>query len=326
MSEVAARAGVSVSTASRALAGIGVKKGNMRKVEAAAQELGYIRNEAARALRNVKSMTVGVVFKELTGLFGLELISAISSRIESEGYCALIAIAQGDPNRYDELVYNFLERRVDALICVHATGTGEHLEGYRRAGIPVIGVLSREEAYAEVPLITTNLDPATEHCFTRIAQHGHKKVRVLIRQEVETGVLKKITECTELAGVEVISELIPEGRFNAAAYIRRAQLEGEPSVVIASHSDAAQVLATAQAIDVAVPQALSVVGVREARAAVTSAHEELSLIRITPNKLGEKVGEVLLAQLHDQFVAQNTTLVDSAEFDEGRTLGPCPTV
>ena len=50
--EVAARAGVSIATVSRALNGLAVSKANRTRVEAAARELGYVPNEAARTLRS----------------------------------------------------------------------------------------------------------------------------------------------------------------------------------------------------------------------------------------------------------------------------------
>ncbi|HYM34797.1 MAG TPA: LacI family DNA-binding transcriptional regulator, partial [Steroidobacteraceae bacterium] len=134
LEDVAKRARVSVSTASRALAGFKVNKKNAQKVQRAAADLGYVMNEAARSLRNVRTQTVGLVFHELTGAFGIELLSSISSRLDAHGYCVFVATAQGENERYDKLVHRFLERRVDALLCVHGAGTGAALNRFVSAG------------------------------------------------------------------------------------------------------------------------------------------------------------------------------------------------
>src|SRR5262249_55438242 len=142
----------SVSTASRALAGFKVHKNNLGKVQKAAKDLGYVMNEAARALRNVKTQTVGLVFHELTGAFGIELLSSISSRFDAQGYCVFVATAQGENDRYDRLVHRFLERRVDALLCVHGAGTGLALDRFLSAGIPVAALITKHDGYERLPL------------------------------------------------------------------------------------------------------------------------------------------------------------------------------
>ena len=78
LEDVARKAGVSIATASRALTGKSVGKANREKVEAAARALGYVANQAARSLRNVRTMTVGVVFDQLNSPLATELLDALA--------------------------------------------------------------------------------------------------------------------------------------------------------------------------------------------------------------------------------------------------------
>src|SRR5580704_9778041 len=125
--EVARRAAVSTATVSRALNGLAVSPDSRERVMAAVAELGYVANQAARALRVERTMTIGVVFIELANALGIDLLDALSEAVEAKGYSLLMSTARGDVGRFDVLMRRFLERRVDALFCVAPKGAGESL-------------------------------------------------------------------------------------------------------------------------------------------------------------------------------------------------------
>lgn len=78
LSDVAAAAGVSVSTASNALAGTRpVGAATVERVLAAASALGYRRNEAARSLRTGRRMAIGVVVPDVTNPFFASLVRTV---------------------------------------------------------------------------------------------------------------------------------------------------------------------------------------------------------------------------------------------------------
>ena len=79
--EVAARAGVSIATVSRALNGLPVSAVNGARVREAVEALGYVANEAARALRSDRTQTMGLIFFDLRNTLGIELVDAIGESI-----------------------------------------------------------------------------------------------------------------------------------------------------------------------------------------------------------------------------------------------------
>lgn len=84
--DVARRAKVSQSTVSRALAGHTSVDGALReRVLAAAGELGYRPNEAARAMRTSRSGNVGVVTARLANPLYPELLQVLSRELSSAG-------------------------------------------------------------------------------------------------------------------------------------------------------------------------------------------------------------------------------------------------
>ena len=84
--DVAAHAHVSIATVSRALNGLPVSQDSHERVLKAAAELGYVANEAARALRRDRSHTMGLIFFQLRSTLGIELLDSLSESIEDAGY------------------------------------------------------------------------------------------------------------------------------------------------------------------------------------------------------------------------------------------------
>jgi LacI family transcriptional regulator len=102
--DVAAAAGVSIATASKALNDVPVAASNKTKVLKAAARLGYVVNESARALRSNRSYTIGLIFSELSTTRGLGLLDSMSGALESAGYSLICATARADTNAYDVLM------------------------------------------------------------------------------------------------------------------------------------------------------------------------------------------------------------------------------
>jgi len=86
MRDVALRAGVSVSTVSNALNRPDrVSTTSLRRVQAAIEALGFVRNEAARQLRRGESRTVGFVMLDGKNPFFMEVARAAEDRLAEAG-------------------------------------------------------------------------------------------------------------------------------------------------------------------------------------------------------------------------------------------------
>lgn len=88
--DVANEAGVSVSTASRALTGARRVRGDLeRRVQEAVESLGYRPNEAARGLRMARTMTLGVLFHRLSSPVSLDMIDGMGAAAHEARYSSL---------------------------------------------------------------------------------------------------------------------------------------------------------------------------------------------------------------------------------------------
>ena len=94
LKDVAARAGVSVSTASRVLDERLPASGSptARRVRAAAAELGYRKDATASALRRGDTGTVGVLVPRLSDTVMALLFEEVYARAASRGLFAMVSV------------------------------------------------------------------------------------------------------------------------------------------------------------------------------------------------------------------------------------------
>ncbi|RKN10631.1 LacI family DNA-binding transcriptional regulator [Streptomyces radicis] len=120
LADVARRAGLSTTAASMILNGrpdTRLSEDAHRRVHAAAAELGYRPNVAARGLRTAKTLTIGFVSDLVaTTRFASGLIKGALEAAENAGHVVLVAETGGDPKREGEAIAALLDRQVDGVI------------------------------------------------------------------------------------------------------------------------------------------------------------------------------------------------------------------
>ncbi|ABC62730.1 LacI family DNA-binding transcriptional regulator [Erythrobacter litoralis] len=131
--DVAAKAGVSQSTVSRALSGSPtITEATRTRVIEAARELGYVVDERAARLRSGKSKTIAVVVIGRAGQgaasvnpFYYSLLGSVCTAAAQRGYQALVSI-QSEPEHF---FGQFIERgQADAVVVL---GTATNREAWR---------------------------------------------------------------------------------------------------------------------------------------------------------------------------------------------------
>ncbi|MGL5825929.1 MAG: LacI family DNA-binding transcriptional regulator [Nocardioides sp.] len=126
LSDVAARAAVSVTTASYILNG---RSEQMRisaeasiRVQAAAAELAYRPNHSARSLRTLSTATIGLISDHVaSGSFASQMISGASGAARASGHVLIIGETEGDPAVESKLIEEMVDRQVDGIVYVTLT-------------------------------------------------------------------------------------------------------------------------------------------------------------------------------------------------------------
>ncbi|TDT97483.1 LacI family transcriptional regulator [Streptomyces sp. 846.5] len=120
LTEVARRAGVSLTTASKAINGQSRVSDDTRdRVLKAARELSYRPNRIARSLISGRSGTVGlVVVDSLAQRFALPILLGAEEALSEIDLSMIISDARGDEARLRQIVDRFHERKVDGVLVV----------------------------------------------------------------------------------------------------------------------------------------------------------------------------------------------------------------
>jgi len=117
--DVAARAGVSVATVSRTLAGdYPVSADTRRRVMAAVDALHYVVNVHAKALSGQVAGPIALVVKDLTGPPLAHVAAGVEQEAADRGRLSLVCATRDDPAREDALVRLARQQHAAAVLLV----------------------------------------------------------------------------------------------------------------------------------------------------------------------------------------------------------------
>jgi LacI family transcriptional regulator len=135
--DVADRAGVALSTVSKALnRPHAVTPELMVRITDAIAELGYVRNEAARALRVGESNAVGLLLSEATSPFAAELAGAAGEYLSAQGYSVLVGSSALDPVAEGRLLRTFAAQRVRGVLMTPVSDSPSGLDSLASLSVP----------------------------------------------------------------------------------------------------------------------------------------------------------------------------------------------
>ncbi|MER3387670.1 MAG: LacI family DNA-binding transcriptional regulator [Microcella pacifica] len=175
LADVARIAGVSKSTASRALSGRGyVSIDTRRKVEAAASELGYVVSSTAASLVTGRTRNVGVVIPYINRWYFAEVLEGIESALIRAGYdLTLYRLSTDRDLRRRVFDYFLVRKRVDAVIAVTIALSPHEVEMLQALGKPLVAIGGRVAGIPSLSIDDVETSRlATEHLISL----GHERI------------------------------------------------------------------------------------------------------------------------------------------------------
>lgn len=168
--DVAKQAGVSVTTASYVLNGIGnIGEATRKRVLEVAEQLNYHPNAFARNLKHRKTQTIGVFISRFGGSFYEEILEGIHSVILQTDYELLVCPESRSPRHI------LLHRQVDGAIVFDSKIPNESLEKLAAVRFPIV-VLDRPlEGEFILSLLLDNAQ-GTREAFAHLFGQGLRKL------------------------------------------------------------------------------------------------------------------------------------------------------
>lgn len=307
IADVAARAGVSKATASRALTGRGyVSEDTRRRVSDAADELAYVAHSSATSLATGRTRTVGVIMPPVDRWFFAELLAGIQEALFDLDYeLALYGILEGTETR-ERLFDTILPgRRFDGIIAVGIQPSAQELERLHRSERPLVSVGPYSEGSSAVSIDDVAAARiATEHLIAL----GHRDIAFVggsgHPESLSFGDARRIEgyrEALSAAGLADRERIADSGPTMPGGYTAAAELlgdrRGRPSAVVGVCDEAAiGTMIAARRLGIAVPTELSIVGIDDHQHAEMFA---LTTIKQSPREQGQEAVR-LLQQRMDQ--------------------------
>ena len=265
--DVAAAAGVSVTTVSRVLNDKDdVAPETSARVRAVIHELGYASSLAARSLRSRRSNVIGVIVPDLVQHYSLLVVRGIQRTARAADYDLLVYVSavhnyNSLGNREQQQVALLNGSVTDGLIVVTP-----HASSYRTT-YPLVAVDPQSEDADFACVLSTNfhgVETAMQHLF----ELGHRRIGFIGgRPDLQSSNRRREAYCHSLHkhGLAVDETLICVGNFehDAARTCALELLRHEPPVtaILAANDEMALgVYDAAHDLNLRIPDHLSVIG------------------------------------------------------------------
>ncbi len=285
INDVAAAAGVSRATASRALSDYGrISESTRNQVKAAANKIGYTPNQVARSMRAGNTKTIGlVIIADFTNVFFDRATKGIVDTARANGYEVLISNTDENLEVEREAIQTLLEKQVDGLIVVPSTAViHDHLDAQNRNNTPLV-TIDRIVPGINATSITTNDFESCEAAVTEAKNRNHTNMAFLIATSTvkEAQTEKPFLQNSIIENrVDGFMSGIAKNKVKGAHWIyspddpQKAELKVQellkqknpPTIIFTSNNDMAlAVLRTANKLNRNIPEDISLVTVDDSQ-------------------------------------------------------------
>lgn len=305
--DVAALAGVSPGTVSNALNHPGkVSADTLARIQAAINELGFIRNDAARQLRAGNNRSVGMIVLDIANPFFTDVARGVEGPLALERRPLILGNSAQDPEREQSYLDLFEEQRVAGLLITPVGNILDRLRRLRDRGTSVVIVdrLSRAKEFSSVS-VDDKLGGqlAVEHLLStgrrRIAFIGGPFGLTQVKNRL--GAARKAVEAAgaaEIIAIESATMDVAAGRLAAEQFLALPKRKRPDAVFAANDLIALGVLQALTLAGVAVPGDIAIIGYDDIEFA-SSAAIPLSSIRQPALDMGRTAASMLLELIAD---------------------------
>jgi LacI family transcriptional regulator, gluconate utilization system Gnt-I transcriptional repressor len=311
LADVAAAAGVSPITVSRALRGqASVDAELAARVKAAADRLGYVPDPAARALASARSTQVAVLVPMLSNALFVDLIEAVQRTLWPAGYQSLIGITHYDPAEEEQLLRSYLLHRPAGLIVTGFDRSPAARRLIAQSGVPCVHVMELS-GDAKACCVGFSQADAGEAVTRHLLQRGRTRIafaaaqldpRTLQRAEGWRRALRAANRYD--ANLEFLDPQPSSMTLGAQLFQRILQNQPGVDAIFFCNDDLAQgALLAALKLHIPVPRRVAVAGFNDLRGS-DEMLPALTTVHTPRTEIGEQAARLLLALMRGDEPAQ----------------------
>ena len=217
MKDIAARCNVSVATVSKALNGYSdISAEKREEIEKIANELGYLPNSSARALKTKRTYNLGILFADksrsgLTHDYFASIMESFKVTAEAKGYDITFtncSVAGRKMNYYEHCRYRGLDGVVAACIDFYTPEAQELI----RSDLPVVTI--DHVFYGRIAVVSDNVK-GMHDLASYVCEMGHRKIAYIHGLDSSTTRARVSSFYRTLAeyGIDVPDEYVKEAAY-----------------------------------------------------------------------------------------------------------------
>lgn len=329
VSDVAKLAGVSTATVSRALRFPDkVGPATRARVLSAAEQLRYVVDGAARALRSRHTHTIGALIPSLDNAFFAHATNVLQRELAERHYALVLGCYEFDLKLELTLAKNLIERGIDGLVLLGLDHEPALFTLLDHMGIPYVLSWSVDSSGRQ-PCVGMDNRKATALLTTYLWELGHRRFAIISgmtqqndrARERVAGVLQVLdSHAITLRSSRILQVPYSVGEGSEAMFSLLQQKQRPTAVVCVNDILAIGALSRCQDEGVVVPDQLSIAGFGDMEIAAFQ-RPSLTTLRTPTQELGKAAAQHLLGRIAGQKVPWQTEL-PVALIKRGSTAAP----
>ena len=328
--DIAARAGVSVTTVSRVLNDRpDVSAATRATVLRLVEQAGFATNRSARGLVSGRNGLIGVTVPGVQAEYFGQLVAGVAEALYHHDLRLVLCPTLNEHTRELSLLGRLMHGTTDGAILIHPTETSEELLRVRNTEYPLVVIDPPLPIDRSIPVVGSahwsGGRIATEH----LLQLGHRRIGVITGPAPWSASMDRLAgyrSALRTAGIEPSPELEREANFmvdgGRCAAEELLALPDRPTAIFALNDNmAVGVLHAARRHGLTVPDELSVVGVDDAGLAATVV-PPLTTVRQPLQEMGRVAVSVLWRILQGQTIEAAPLLLSTELVVRASTAAP----
>jgi LacI family transcriptional regulator len=329
MADVAARAGVSTATVSRALSGDSTKVSPpvLQRIIDAAEELEYIPNHLARNMRSGSARILGLIISDISNPFFTAAARGVEDVAQRHGYSLVLSNTDENPDRESASLSVMAAERAAGVIIATTNENGSALRRFQDMGIAIVAIDRHIEDLSTDSVVVDN-ESASFEAVTHLVRLGHRRIAIVggpSDADTARERLHGYERAMRGARIGIAPELVRHGDFREAAGLTMARalldLPEPPSAIFAVNNlTTIGVLVALRERGVGIPADVSVVGFDDIPTAEIL-DPPLTVVQQPTYRVGARAADLLIRRLREPSATIREVVLEARLVIRGST-GP----